>query len=207
MFDKAREYRNSMIRQIINSESISLFPGGPKEEILIGHSDRVEKILMKLIDSEMKDCGIGYKAEMRLAAIFHDIGKIKTEENHAIESAYIAKEWLENNLELEESSIMNIVHVIQEHSNKSNRSTLEVDILKDADLLDETGAMGIIMNIINIKRSDTNYYKSLLDKLKSKEIVYSEESMNMLVTSTAQLMMKEKIQFIKSFISQLENEI
>ncbi|MTI68114.1 MAG: hypothetical protein FH753_16150 [Firmicutes bacterium] len=79
--------------------------------------------------------------------------------------------------------------------------------MKDADLLDETGAMGIIMNVINIKKSDTNYYRSLLDKLKRKELVYCEESMNKLFTNTAQLIMKDKIQFIKSFINQLESEI
>jgi uncharacterized protein len=85
------------------------------------------------------------KMALELAALFHDTGRVENDENHAMISARIAKDFLEKfDFDLEEETVDIIIKSIEEHDGIDEPTYLEGKILQDADKLDGMGAIGLI---------------------------------------------------------------
>ena len=79
-----------------------------------------------------------------VAAILHDVGRMISEEKHALASARLSEDLLRD-LGFSEEKIERIIHCILAHSYSSGVTpeTLEAKILSDADKLDALGAIGV----------------------------------------------------------------
>lgn len=152
----------------------------------------------KLILSDFKGCN--EKAALT-AAIFHDVGYSMGKENHAINSAIIFEEYAkENNLEPHLTKI--VVDAISKHSNKSlvkdPKSSKELILLLEADLLDEEGAIGIVWDLLSSgsKKIDS-YYKALDEIYIHSGHILEQDYM---VTPIAKAYWEEKKRIVKHFI-------
>jgi HD superfamily phosphodiesterase len=103
------------------------------------HTDRVRRIVQILADAEGVD---PFLAE--LAALLHDVGRTQPgpEQGHGARSAALAEPLLEG-LPLTDTEREAVLHAIYWH-NSARADTALLCILRDADMLDGLGAMGII---------------------------------------------------------------
>jgi uncharacterized protein len=133
------------------------------------------------------------------AAILHDIGRAK--ENHAQQSAVMAREILE---ELGYPKVDDIVHVIEVHSFSAGgeAKTLEANILSDADKLDAMGAIGAYRAAqygVEHERQQEEFINHFHEKLlKLKDLLYTDE---------ARKLAEKRNKFMLQYLDQLEREL
>lgn len=112
------------------------------------HTVRVYKWMIR-ITNRLKDDTIDLES-LKIATIFHDAGYGEGgAEDHARVSSSICRDYLERR-DYPPQQIDFICYLIEEHSNKKlfqEKSTcLELIVLMEADMLDDTGAMGVILD-------------------------------------------------------------
>ena len=192
----ARVFRNNQISKMDNCDR--LFPGESKSQ-LIDHCNRVEQMVIEIGEAEQVD----EIEALQLAAILHDVGRVRSHKNHALIGAeMVVKEYRDK---IDENTLNQVASLVREHSNKTG-VTLEQMVLDDADLLDETGAMGILMQISNVPKSDKLFYDKVRQSL-NREQRYQEKIYKQLRTKTGKIMMKEKMKLLQAFNYQLEKEL
>lgn len=142
--------------------------------------------------------------------MLHDIGKLENIENgHALRSGEIVLQWLNTNKNIKDRiDHQRLIYIITNHSNKNfNDNDICSQIIKDADLLDELGAISILMQAYKANHDDYLYYYKILDSLKNKELAFCDNVRRLLQTKSGLNFVNSKINFIKRFISQLKNEL
>jgi hypothetical protein len=98
--------------------------------------------------------------------------------------------------------------MIAEHSNKETpESDFCTAVLKDADTLDEIGALSILMASNWIDRQSPFFFHHLQKRLINFEIPFCDEKLSILNTTEAKNILKEKKQFIENFIVQITDEL
>ena len=106
------------------------------------HIERVYKNALSIADSEVCDDTV-----VKLAALLHDIADSKFNDGDETVGPKIAREFLVSN-EVEEATIRHVINIIENVSFKGGNtqntfSSIELDIVQDADRLDAIGAIGI----------------------------------------------------------------
>ena len=175
------------------------------------HEYRVEKYVETIIDSENLELSVDDVLLTRAAAIIHDIGKHETKSNHAEKSAEIIFSLFKNGLcnYFTESQMEKLYEMISKHSNKVDRdiSNICLNILKDADLLDEIGMMSIFMAGNWINKEDPFYFNEVQKRIEHYEIEFCEKGNDLLFTRSAKTILGEKKKFIEFASRQLKNEL
>jgi len=192
----ARVFRNNQISKMDNCDR--LFPGESKSQ-LIDHCNRVEQMVIEIGEAEQ----VAKIESLQLAAILHDVGKVYSYKNHASIGAEMVLKEYEN--KIDKTTLNYVVTLVREHSNKTG-TTLAQMVLDDADLLDETGAMGILMQISNVSKSDELFYDKVRQSL-NREQRYQEKIYKQLRTKTGKILMKDKMKLLQAFNYQLEKEL
>ncbi|MDO8741371.1 MAG: HD domain-containing protein [Candidatus Woesearchaeota archaeon] len=173
------------------------------------HTLRVLKIARILQQKEGGNLDI-----IEAAALLHDAGRgieqITKEKNlcHAEESSKIAEKILKK-LNFNEEKIKKIKHCIEVHrwSKGLKAETTEAQIIKDADRIEATGAVGIARTFDGgsyKKRpfvSDDDF--STLYHIKNKLMKIDETSVG---TETAKQIVKKRHEFTKLFVEEFEKE-
>lgn len=179
-------------------------------QFCIKHSLRVEKYTEKIRSSfdEFSDSDV---YTLQAAAVLHDIGKVVQNEDHGRIGAEIVRSIFDNTEYISSCGIdkERLISIIANHSDKENendRDLLSV-ILKDADVLDQVGAMSILMHATKHGYNSYDFYNEVLEDLISKELPYCEKEYLRLKTSTAKKIMNDKMKLVKSFIKQLTWEM
>ena len=174
------------------------------------HTDRVRANIRILAHAEGVD---SFLAEV--AALLHDVGRIQPgpEAEHGARSATIAEPLLED-LALAPEESRPILHAIRWHNSLRDDTPL-LRILRDADMLDGLGAMGIIRAFMS--KSHLPPYNSELPfqdgsnrwppDYSSDQLFGQMEWYDRLNTDTARQMAKKRITFMAAFISQARDEI
>lgn len=176
----------------------------------IKHSLRVERYAAGIRDS-FDSFSESDLLTLQAAAIFHDIGNVVQRENHGEIGAEIVKKLFDDTEFISKCDIDKdrLIHIIANHSDKENENDRDLVsvILKDADVLDQIGAMSILMHGSKHNYDSYGYYKEVLEDLKTKELPYCEKEYLRLKTNPAKKMMNDKMKLIKDFIKQLSGEI
>ena len=174
------------------------------------HTDRVRANIRILAHSEGVDA---FLAEV--AALLHDIGRTQPgpEAEHGARSAAIAEPLLED-LDLAPEESRAILHAIHWHNSLRDDTPL-LCILRDADMLDGLGAMGIMRAFMS--KSHLLPYNAELPfqdgssrwppDYSSDQLFGQMEWYEGLNTGTARQMAKTRIAFMATFVSQAREEI
>jgi uncharacterized protein len=143
------------------------------------------------------------------AAVFHDVGYALPPYGtaHAQNSALVFEEYAAVH-GFEPEQLKFISYLIANHSNKgmlkSCDTPLELVLLMEADLLDETGALSLVWDSLSIGgKEDPSYEKVYERMLKTRQ----EHENCPLVTDMGRKIWEEKRALVRSFVEQLENDL
>jgi len=187
-----------------------IHPWRRDSNFIVLHSLRVFTYAMKISEA-MKD---GLTEEemfiIQLAAILHDIGKAEESENHGKRSVEIVSQWLNENIDIKRDvkDVNRLLSIIENHSNKDGEENdICAAILKDADTLDEIGALSIFMASSRVDRNSPFFFNDLLHRIETYEFSFCDKQMKRLNTSYGKKLLEDKVEFIKSFNKELSLEI
>lgn len=188
----------------------NIHPWRSKWEFVVLHCLRVEGYVVKLLNRENHNLSEDEIKLTRLAAILHDVGRIHAREGHALLGRNIVEQWLEENSHISGAigDTTRLLKLIESHSNKEQ---IEEDyclkVLKDADILDEIGAMSIFMASNWIDKDDPYFFQLLYNRLDTFEMNFCEEGFKLLNTKAGKEILEEKKTFIAQFNSGLRDEL
>lgn len=157
-----------------------------------------------------REIGLDQGADMEiieLAALLHDVAKLdqrSDEIHHAVLGSKIADEFL-HKLQISPEKIRGVVEAIRFHSYGiyQDHLNLETLVLKDADRLDEVGALGIIMTGTYAGRMGMDYRGCFRQGLKDLENL---EGLTF-YTKTGKELFAQRIKIMKEFWRQAEAEL
>lgn len=150
------------------------------------------------------------KEAVLVSAIFHDVGYgiDKDSNQHAENGAKICKDYLlEKGFSIELVDF--VTYLVRNHSKKDLMSMkdtpLELIILMEADLLDETGALSIVWDCMMEGSEQVQSFEKTYEHIKK----YSAKIMttNPMVTSKAKEFWKEKQKLVTEFITHLSLDL
>jgi uncharacterized protein len=184
------------------------------------HIERVFKNAISIAEGEV--CNV---IVVKLAALLHDIADSKFHNGDETIGPKIAREFLESE-NIDEATIQHVIHIIENISFKGGNterlfSSIELDIVQDADRLDAIGAIGIARafnyggfknrplynpNIApNLRMSKEEYKNSEAPTLNHfyEKLLLLKDKMN---TETGKQIAQERHQFMMTFLSQFYAE-
>jgi uncharacterized protein len=149
-----------------------------------------------------------------LAALFHDVGRTAPGEytEHGQRSAEMALPLL-SELPLSEREQADLVHAIRWH-NSIRRDTPLLRVLRDADMLDGLGAIGLIRafmskshlppyEAVNVFDGDDPWPpRSAADQVRG-QMAW----MHQMNTETARCLAKDRVAFMETFVEQVRQEV
>lgn len=147
---------------------------------------------------------------LMVAAIFHDVGYGVTveSERHAEYSAKICEEYLYNH-GFTPNFIEFVTFLVCNHSRKEllvqGDTPVELIVLMEADLLDETGALSIVWDCMNNGSQKEQSFEKTYKHIKK----YSARILecNPMVTAPARRFWKEKQKLVKEFLVHLAHDM
>jgi HD superfamily phosphodiesterase len=174
------------------------------------HSLHVESYVLRILDRQPPPVSETEIKLLRLAAILHDLARLEGKDNHAKLGAEIAEQWLGLHPEylLSRTEIQRVSEMIADHSNKdSSEPDFCKAVLKDADILDEIGAMSIFMTSNWLETESPFFFHELRQRLIDFELPFCEKQLARLNTEAAKEILHEKKGFIENFIVQITDEL
>lgn len=184
------------------------------------HIERVYRNALLIADGEVCDENV-----VKLGALLHDIADSKFNDGDETVGPKIAREFLERN-QVEENTIQHVINIIKNISFKGGNtqktfSSIELDIVQDADRLDAIGAIGIARafnyggfknrvlynpNIApKLRMSKEEYKNSQAPTLNHfyEKLLLLKDKMN---TKTAKKIAQERHRYMQGFLSQFYAE-
>jgi len=169
------------------------------------HTERVYRWAMILAE-DFSD-SIDMEA-LQIATIFHDIGYSVHKEDHAKTGAVLCREYLESvGYPAEKAEF--ICDLIARHSDKEllhrEETPMELVLLMEADLFDDTGAHGIVMDAwIQATREDVTF-ESILEHIKKFSL--KQMQVNPMRTEKARCIWEEKKELTNRFVESLSVDL
>lgn len=191
-----------------------------------GHIDRVRNSALKIAKNEK----FGNLEMVEATALLHDIGYVKSEvpNKHGEVGAEMARKFLEENNFFVDDEIDEICNAIRFHNKNRGGEGELLDILRDADMIDMFGAIGI-MRALTSKHSkpqfDSSDVKGKTWEMSAKDfddrfdsgvgigdfivdqVNFQISCYDNLKTETAKEYAKFSIEFMKGYLRQLEFEV
>lgn len=168
------------------------------------HTERVYRWAMILAEDLTDEIDM---EALQIATIFHDIGYSLNKEDmhsHAADGAILCREYLESiGYQVEKTDF--ICDLIARHSDKQELhredTPLELVLLMEADLFDDTGAHGIVMDAwIQATKEDVSF-ESILGHIK--KFSWKQMQVNPMRTEKARRIWEEKKELTNRFVESL----
>ncbi len=183
----------------------------------IDHTKRVYCWMEKLYEAYPEKDSLDADA-LRIATIFHDCGycamadgaaeKLLPGEKHAAVSARLCRGYLERE-GFPEETIDFICRLIAQHSDKSLLTKdipAELLLLLEADLLDDTGLQGIVVDIwMEVAAKEDATFESIIKHIRRFTLGMMRE--NPMRTAKAREIWKEKRRLTEQFVKKLEEDL
>lgn len=172
---------------------------------ILQHSLRVYAMCDEIIKRENLILTQQEVEKLSLSCILHDLGKLISNSDHAKQSCKMITDFLDHWVSDEEKE--EIIYLIAHHSEKDKRCDNQLlNILKDADMMDEFGVQSLMMCSRNVDQTTPFYFKHLEKRLAERELPYGEELLKQLKHQGAKDMMAEKLLFMKNLTAHLVYE-
>ncbi len=171
------------------------------------HTVRVYQWMIR-ITNRLKDDSLDMES-LKIATIFHDVGyAVGGEEEHALKSASICRDYLERR-GYDPTKIDFICFLIEEHSNKKRfyekTTPTELVVLMEADMLDDTGSMGIILDAWIESKSDDPSFESVCRHIE--KYTYRHMKQMEFVTAPGKQFWHEKRKLVFEFLRQYKRDL
>ncbi len=144
-----------------------------------------------------------------VATIFHDVAKLDIDQDeHAERGAAIARDYL-TRAGFAAAWIARVCQTIVNHVvalKPGDRLPLEDYILRDADRLDELGALGIVWTVMNTGIEAPSYEEARA-RIAKYDRATAERAVARLITRTGRAIAEQRLKFIDAFIAQLDAEM
>ena len=209
LLDDARQFLAVSLRGK-RSDFETRHPWRKEWEFAILHSLRVEAYTLKILRREQHLLSEAEIRLLRLAAILHDIARMDDRDRHAESGAQIAADWLQSRPghPLNAGDIERVTAMIANHSDKSQSdSDYCQSVLKDADTLDEIGALSVFMAANWLDHQSPFFFHNLRQRLIEIELPFCDRKFSLLNTAGGRAILLEKKAFIERFIAQLADEL
>ncbi|GFZ29501.1 hypothetical protein CSC2_00270 [Clostridium zeae] len=209
LVEEAKNYLETFMKDKVVEYEVT-HPWRRDSKYIVLHCYRVCSIAKEIVNNHEIELSSGDVELIQVTAILHDLGKVFSRGDHAEKSGEIVEHWLELNPNIAElvEDKKRLISIIKDHSNKGRKDDdLVSSILKDADLLDEIGAMSIFMASNKLNRETPYFFDELYKILKENELNYCYKELDKLQTQAAKKILMKKIEFIKSFVTELEYEL
>lgn len=190
---------------------------GPTHDF--SHVERVYRLCMEIGKKENADLEV-----LRLAALLHDIGRVRGDEDHEVHSVEMAGRILESH-GVDRETRDRVIHCIRTHRYRDSAmpETLEAKILYDADKLDAIGAIGIcrayafggehgqrLYRDEDFSNSHHHVTRRLNHTTHTPVIEYRaklSKIKNVMLTDEARRIAEERDRFMETFFHRLKREI
>lgn len=157
-----------------------------------------------------REIGLAEGADMdiiEVSALLHDIAKLDQradEMHHAVLGSQIAGKYLRSQ-GFPEERIERVVEAVRFHSFDTHEDNLKLEtlVLKDADRLDEVGALGVILTGVHAGRVGMDYRGCFRQGIKDLRNLEDLE----FYTNTGREMFSQRIKFMSDFWRQAEAEL
>lgn len=173
---------------------------------IVQHALRVKAYVEEIIKKEKIILNDIDKIALPLSAILHDIGSLHGKEGHGEKSVEMIQPFL-NKVNIKSEVIKRINELIATHSFKKMRNDdLIMNVLKDADALDEIGMQSILMSANWINRESAFFFVDLEDRLEHKELEFIDKVIKILYFDASKKIVEKRMEFIKLATQQLHIE-
>jgi uncharacterized protein len=187
-----------------DATKIEKFPFRKRSE----HIWRVYKWAERLIDiNEYKELDVD---SLLIASLFHDVGYARAADPkfHAENSEIIFREYAkENNFDKKQENF--IAYLVKNHSSKNlmdkEDTPIELIILFEADILDETGSMSILWDCMAEGAKDDQSYENVYKHISTNTMKILNG--NPMKTKKAKKYWEKKQELAKIFINELEIDL
>lgn len=211
-FDKYKDDMISYVKHMLNQYDTST--GRDPRILKIGysrfeHTMRVFKWMQKLYAAYPDSHHIDLEV-LSIATIFHDIGYYDTGNigNHAAASAVYCREYLQNR-EYPSDKTEFICDIISRHSDKKalhEDIPEELILLMEADLLDDTGAQGLVMDVwLEAVCEEKATYQSILEHMEKYTVKIMRN--NPMRTAEGIKIWNEKKMLTEAFVQSYKEDI
>ena len=169
------------------------------------HTLRVLATAQKIARAEGADYDV-----VTVAAIFHDVAKLDSEQDeHALRGAEIARDYLTRagfSADWIARACQTIVNhpAALEFGDKS--LPLEDRILRDADLLDEVGALEIVWTVMNAGVEAPSYVEART-RIAEYDRKTAERTVAKMMTRAGRKLAEQRLKIVNDFIAQLDEEM
>ncbi|MCH5265298.1 MAG: HD domain-containing protein [Lachnospiraceae bacterium] len=172
------------------------------------HTLRVYHWMLR-ITNELKDDTLDLES-LKIATIFHDAGYGSPDRDkpHGQVSSAICRDYLERR-QYPPEKIDFICYLIEEHSNKKlfyeSRTPIELVVLMEADMLDDTGAMGIILDSWIASKDENATFESVCRHFE--KYTYRHMKQMEFVTAPGRRFWHEKRKLVYEFLRQYRRDL
>ncbi|MFD1563946.1 HD domain-containing protein [Haloarchaeobius amylolyticus] len=167
------------------------------------HILNVVDLATEIADGEGADIDV-----TRVAALFHDVAKLETDQElHAEAGARVAREYLESHGEYPDSFIQQVCRAIEHHSYQGDLTDLplETQCLIEADLLDKVGANGTALMLLRMGYEARTHMDS--DEMVERVLERGYDAASRVQSDTAESIAHQRLKRVKWFSEWLEDEI
>ena len=200
----------SFVRDVLNVPTEDM---ANKSEINYSRFEHIKRVLgwMLRLYKEMPDkSGLRF-TDLVIATIFHDVGRPAGDAqgiSHALAGGPITREYLEN-LGYDRERIDYIVMLVEKHSDKYLMKEKDTDpnliLLMEADLLDDMGVQGIVMDcMITESRNSKAQFVDCLDHMT--RYTRALQKNNPMVSEAGRRIWDEKTKLVDLFVDVFEKD-
>lgn len=204
MYEEMLSYVASMLEDADGplTNNVAVYPFRKRSEHIRRVFEWAKRISVPFADID--------REALLIAAIFHDSGYsvAETRMEHAPVGAHLARKYLEK-ISFDPVRTDLICDLIAEHSQKAlmtlSDTRLELVLLMEADLLDETGAMEIMWDCMSASlEEEPSYEKAYARMIKYSEYLLTE---NPMITPEARKIWEEKQKLVSAYLDQLKADL
>lgn len=171
------------------------------------HTRRVYRWMMQLYEANENKSQIDIES-LKIATIFHDSGYGSIEQGeHAKVGAGICRKYL-TNMDYPGEKIDFICDLIASHSDKKKLEediSLELTLLMEADLLDDTGAHGVVMDIWIEATGEDVTFESIRDHIARFSL--KQTLKNPMRTREGKRIWEEKSELVRAFYGSYSRDL
>ena len=176
------------------------------------HTWRVFKWAERLVQQENLPAELDHEAVL-VAAIFHDVGyaikpEMRTHDEHAVYSVQVFDEYAADHPFPPEQT-ERFAWLIRHHSDKQRMKEpdipLDLLLVMEADIMDETGALGMVWDCLYVGTKADPSYEKALEHLQQYSGAFLLD--NPMVTPLARRIWEKKQNLIHEFLDQLAEDL